>query len=69
MYIYRERERVFCFSKGPDRLWGPPSLMYSGYRGSFTRAKRPVREADYSHSVPRLRMSGVVIYRPLIFVA
>jgi hypothetical protein len=19
----------------PDRLWGPPSLLYNGYRGSF----------------------------------
>jgi hypothetical protein len=21
----------------PDRLWGPPSLLYNGYRGSFPR--------------------------------
>jgi hypothetical protein len=21
----------------PDRLWGPPSLLYNGYRGSFSR--------------------------------
>jgi hypothetical protein len=21
----------------PDQLWGPPSLLYNGYRGSFRR--------------------------------
>jgi hypothetical protein len=21
----------------PDRLWGPPSVLYNGYRGSFPR--------------------------------
>jgi hypothetical protein len=24
----------------PDRLWGPPSLLYNGYRGSFPRGER-----------------------------
>jgi hypothetical protein len=23
----------------PDRLWGPPSLLYNGYRGSFLLVK------------------------------
>jgi len=33
----------------PDRLWGPPSLLYSGYRGSFPGAKaRPGRDTDHS---------------------
>jgi hypothetical protein len=33
----------------PDRLWGPPSLLYNGYWGSFPVAKaRPGLEADYS---------------------
>jgi hypothetical protein len=43
----------------PDRLWGPPSLLYNGYRGSFPRGKAlPRRDADHSpHLVPRLRMS------------
>jgi hypothetical protein len=35
----------------PDRLWGPPSLLYNGYRGSFPRDKaRPGRDADHSPS-------------------
>jgi hypothetical protein len=28
-------ERLFCFSKGPDRLWGPHSLLFSGHWGCF----------------------------------
>jgi hypothetical protein len=33
----------------PDRLWGQPSLLYSGYRGSFPGGKaRPGRDADHS---------------------
>jgi hypothetical protein len=30
----------------PDRLWGPPSLMYNGYR-VFPGVKRPGRGADH----------------------
>jgi hypothetical protein len=33
----------------PDRLWGPPSPLYNGYRGPFPGAKaRPGRDADHS---------------------
>jgi hypothetical protein len=30
--------------KSVDRLWGPPSLLYNGYRGKA----RPGRDADHS---------------------
>jgi hypothetical protein len=37
----------------PDRLWGPPSLLYSGYRGPFSGdTARPGRDAD--HSAPSI---------------
>jgi hypothetical protein len=40
----------FLFSpKRPDRLWGPPGLLFSGYRGSFPRVKRSEREVN-NHS-------------------
>jgi hypothetical protein len=33
----------------PDRLWGPPSLLYNGYRGPFPGGKaRQGRDADHS---------------------
>jgi hypothetical protein len=32
----------------PDRPWGPPSVLYNRYRGSFPVVKRPGREVDHS---------------------
>jgi hypothetical protein len=33
----------------PARLWGPPSLLYNGYRGPFPGGKaQPGRNADNS---------------------
>ena len=41
---------------GPDRPWGPPSLLYNGYRVSFLGVKRPGRGVDHpSHLAPRLK--------------
>jgi hypothetical protein len=31
----------------PDRPWGPPSLLYDGYRVSFPRVERPGRGVDH----------------------
>ena len=35
------------FRTRPDRPWGPPSLLYNGYRVSFPGVKRPGRGADH----------------------
>jgi hypothetical protein len=55
IYIY------IYISKFPGRLWGPPNLLFNGYRASFPGIKRPGREVK--HSSPsiaevKLRMGG-----------
>ena len=37
------------FSVSPDRPWGPPSLLYKGYRVFSGGKVRPGRAADHSH--------------------
>jgi len=34
--------------KRPDPLWGPPSLQFNVYRGSFLAVNRPGRDDDHS---------------------
>jgi hypothetical protein len=36
------------FRSRPERPWGPPSLLYNGYRVSFPGVKRPGRGVDHS---------------------
>jgi hypothetical protein len=36
------------FRTRPSRLWGPPSLLYNGYR-VFLGVKRPGHSADHPH--------------------
>jgi hypothetical protein len=36
--------------KRPERLWGPPSLPFNGYRGSFLRVKQLECEFNQSPS-------------------
>ena len=36
------------FRTRPDRLWGPPSLLYNGYRVFSGGKERPGRDADPS---------------------
>ena len=34
----------------PDRLWGPPILLFNGFRGFFSGVKRPGRNVDHTPS-------------------
>ena len=44
------------FRTRPDRPWGPPSLLYNGYRVSFSGVKRPGRGVDHPpYLAPRLK--------------
>jgi hypothetical protein len=40
----------FLYPLCPDRLWGPPILLYNGYRGVLSPGvkARPGRDADHS---------------------
>jgi hypothetical protein len=40
--------KFFSSPPYPERLWGLPSLLSSGYQGLSLRVKRPGREADHS---------------------
>jgi hypothetical protein len=43
--------KMFPSPRRPDRLRGPPSLQYSGYRKALSSVvKRPGRETDHSPS-------------------
>jgi hypothetical protein len=46
---HAEEKGFFLYPLCPDRLWGPPSLLYNGYRGPFPGGKEwPGRDADHS---------------------
>jgi hypothetical protein len=67
----RTSNKSFFSVKRPDPLWGPPSLLFSGYGGWVLSVghclTRPWPEADHSPlSSNKLRMSGVVPQLPLL---
>jgi hypothetical protein len=46
----RKEEEFFFSPKWPDRPWGTPSLLFSGYWGCLEGTKRPRREVNHSPS-------------------
>jgi len=42
--------KIFASKKVPDPLWGPPSLLFSIYGGSFSGLNRSGRPDDHSPS-------------------
>jgi hypothetical protein len=39
---------IFFSPKCPDRLWGPPALLFSGNQGAFPELRRPGHEAKHT---------------------
>jgi hypothetical protein len=66
--IPRSRVDIFSIPQPPDRLWGPPSLLFTGYWCSFPGVKRPVLEADHSPaSTVEIKSSGAILPLPHTF--
>jgi len=47
------------FHTCPDRPWGPPSLLYNGYRVFRGGKERPGRDADPSSAVVKKEYSYI----------
>jgi len=54
-------ERFSVIQYHPNRLWEPPSLLFSGYWGSYLEVNLPVHEASYS-LLPRAKVKNEWIY-------
>jgi hypothetical protein len=56
----------FLYPLCPDRLWGPTSRLYNGYRWSFAGLKRGrgVTLTTHFHLMPRSIISRSCIYSP-----
>jgi len=50
------------FRTCPDRLWGPPSLLYNGYRVFHGGKERPGRDADPSPPSSAIGHETVELY-------
>ena len=62
-------KRFFNSPKRPDRLWGPPSLLFNGYRGSFPKGGGGcsgwgLNFTTHLHIFPRFRMTGAIPLLP-----
>jgi hypothetical protein len=65
---YTGRDKVIFSSQiHPDQFWGPPSLLFCDYWGSFlAKSGRGVKLTTHLHLVPRLLMTGAITLLPLL---
>ena len=61
----RQDNKFFPSTKRRDRIWGPLSLLFIGYRVSPYGEKHAGRAADHFDPLPKLKMSGGVPQLPL----
>jgi len=54
-------ERFSVIQYHPNWLWEPPSLLFSGYWGSYLEVKLPVHEAVHS-PLPSAKVKNEWIY-------
>jgi hypothetical protein len=53
-------KRFLSSPEGPDRIWGPPSLVLNGYRGLSSGIRRSACETD--HSAPSRSSECLELY-------
>ena len=58
-----ESRRGEIFRTHPDRPWGPPSLLYNGYRVSFPGVMRPGRGVEHLSAEVKERVE-IYLYSP-----
>ena len=46
-FEHRQEEKFFQLSKSPDRLFGPPRLLLSGYRTSDAEGRRQDHKVNH----------------------
>jgi hypothetical protein len=46
-HVFCHLRRFLSSPEHPDRLCGPPSLLFNGHRGSFPGTKRPGRKINH----------------------
>jgi hypothetical protein len=63
----RQRQGILSSTERPDRLWGPSSLLYNGYRGQFPRGvkRQGVNLTTHLHLVLRLRVVEPYLHSPI----
>jgi hypothetical protein len=56
------RDKILSLSVGPEWIWGPPNLLFSGYQGFFLRGLNGwcVRLTAHRCLMSRLRMSVAI---------
>jgi hypothetical protein len=42
-FLPHQKKLLFCSSQNPNQFWGPPSLLFTGYRGLSERCDQSVK--------------------------